>query len=98
MVMIVTYGRFKTFSESETEETATDDVQKPVATALLNAETKSNSSKISLKSEKEEVINETPNNDIDSNLPEITIESPVPDVKSSESDVENSPSIEHKGA
>jgi len=80
-------------SESETEETATDDVQKSVATALLNAETKSNSSKISLESEKDE----PPNNDTESNLPQITIESPVPDVKSSESeaDVEKSPSIEH---
>ena len=84
--MIVTHGRFKTCSESETEETATDDVQKSVATALLNAETKSNSSKISLESEKEEVINEPPNNDTESNFPQITIESPVPDVKSSESE------------
>ena len=92
--MIVTHGRFKTCLESETEETATDDVQKSVATALLNAETKSNSS---LESEKEEVINEPPNNDTESNLPQITLESPVPDAKSSESeaDVENSPSIEH---
>lgn len=86
-------------SESESEETeptTTDDIQKSVAAALLNAETKSNSSKISLESEKEEVINESPNNDSENNLPQITIESPVPDVKLSESEanVEKLPSIE----